>query len=49
LNWKASKTGVLSQFVRFRHLNSGRLLAVKPIAEEGKADQSKGGSSKRGG
>jgi hypothetical protein len=34
--------------VRFRHLNSGRLLAVKAIAEEGDADHSKMGSSKRG-
>ena len=49
MNWKASKTGILSQIVRFRHLNSGRLLAVKSIVEETEEDKDKkGGSSKRG-
>jgi uncharacterized small protein (DUF1192 family) len=47
LNWKASKKGVLSQIVRFRHLNSGKLLAVKSIVDDEEPGNA-GGSSKRG-
>jgi hypothetical protein len=36
LNWKVSgKAGNNSQTVRFRHLNSGKLLTVRNLADRG--------------